>query len=376
MLLPACCVVCAALYSQVSNSAPNQSHFYLYLGNYSDRINAYNYDSKTGEAEPLAMQDELKNPSFVAVDPHFKYLYAVSELDGEVNGGVGAFAIDRATGKLRKLNTRSSEGQAPCHISVDHSGKLVLVANYGTGEVTVYPINPDGSLGPTHQTLAAKGSSVNKQRQSGPHAHEAVWSPDNRFVYVPDLGLDHIRIYKLDAGGQNLSPNDPPFAQLHPGNGPRHIVISTDGKFAYVANELTPVVTTFSRNTETGALTQIQELSILPEGATGDNGPAEIAIGPAGKFVYVSNRGPGTVAVFAIDHGAGTLRPVEVVKTGGTWPRAFEFDPSGQHMLVGDQKADSFVEFDVDSQTGKLTASGKKWQTASPVSFLFVPSAK
>jgi 6-phosphogluconolactonase len=193
---------------------------------------------------------------------------------------------------------------------------------------------------------------------------------------VPDLGLDHIRIYKLDSAGQNLSPNDPPFAQLHPGNGPRHIAISADGKFAYVANELTPVVTVFSRDVVTGALKQIQELSILPEGATDENAPAEIAIGPKGKFVYVSNRGPGTVAVFAIEHGAGTLKPVEVVKTGGTWPRVFEFDPTGQHMLVGDQKANSFVEFDVDPETGKLTANGKKGQTPSPVSFLFVPFAK
>lgn len=364
-----------AVYSQVSTPVSQSTDFFLYVGTYGKGVYAFRYNSQTSAAEPLGLQGEIENPSFITTDPQQKYVYAVSELNGDVNGGVGAFAIDRHTGSLKPLNTRSSEGQAPCHVSVDHTGKLLLVANYGTGQVTVFPIKDDGSLGSLSQTLPAEGSSVNKARQSGPHAHEAVWSPDNRFVYVPDLGRDVIRIYKLNADEQKLIPNNPAFAHLQPGHGPRHIAISADGKFAYVANELQPMVTAFSRDIETGGLTQIQELSILPENAKGDNAPAEIAIDPQGRFLYESNRGPGTIAVFSIAHENGTLKPVQVVETGGTWPRGFEFDPGGRHLIAGDEKLGKFVIFDVDPETGTLKRREKSFDVPSPVSFAFVPAS-
>jgi 6-phosphogluconolactonase len=357
----------------VSNAAPKQASYFLYVGAYGKGIHAYRYDTANGSAEPLGVVAGITNPSFLAIDPLHQHLYAVSELDGNVNGNVAAFSIDRANGALKPLNVQSSEGVAPCHISVDHTGKVVAAANYGTGNVPIFPLESYGRLGDMRQDLKAEGHSVNKERQSGPHAHEAVWSPDNHFLYVPDLGLDRIRIYKFDVAAGALKPAESPFAALTPGHGPRHIAISTDGKFAYVINELNPVVTVFARDTDTGALTkQLQELSVVPHGYRGENAPAEIAIAPTGEFLYASDRGPGTISVFSIAKPAGTLQFVQTAETGATWPRGFEFDPSGRFLFVGDQKANSFVVFNVDATTGKLSLSGKRYEVPSPVSFVFV----
>ncbi len=362
------------LYSQASMSKTNHGDFLLYVGTYSKGVYGYRFDTATGDAQPLGLMGEITNPSFIATDSKYKNLYAASELDGNVDGKVGAFAINRETGLLQLWNTRSSDGEAPCHVSVDATGKIVLVANYGTGGVAVFPIEHDGGLGEMKQLLTAKGSSVNHERQAGPHAHEAVISPDNRFAYVPDLGLDHIRIYKIDAAAGSLSPNDPPFAQMHPGNGPRHIALTSDGKFAYVINELNPVVTVFTRDPATGALTQIQEVSTLPEGFKGGEvGPAEIELDRAGKFLYASNRGPGTIAVFAVAPGSGTLKQVQVAATGNTWPRGFLIDPSGKWLIAGDHKANKFVVFRIDPDAGTITLTGKSFDVSSPVSFVFVP---
>jgi 6-phosphogluconolactonase len=274
----------AALYSQVSTAAPKQPSFFLYVGTYGKGIYGYRYDAQTGKPDALGLLAEITNPSWLAVDPNKRYLYAASELEGQVNGKVAAFAINRSTAALKPLNSLSSDGEAPCHVSTDHSGKVVVAANYGTGTVPVFPVDANGSLGQSRQTIRATGSSINKERQAGPHAHETVWSPDNRFLYVPDLGLDQIRIYKFDSAAGTLSVADPAFAKLTPGHGPRHIAISSDGKFAYVLNELQPVVTVFSRDTGMGALTQSQELSIVQSGYTGENAPAEIAIDRAGRL--------------------------------------------------------------------------------------------
>jgi 6-phosphogluconolactonase len=367
----------AALYSQVSNAAPKQTTYFLYVGTYGKGIQGYRFDAAHGTAESLGIVGAITNPSFVATDPQHRYLYAVSELEGKVNGNVAAFAIQPSTGALKPLNVKSSEGQAPCHVSVDQSGKVLAAANYTTGEVPIYPIQPDGSLGEMSQCLKASGHSVNKERQSGPHAHETVWSPDNHFLYVPDLGLDHIRIYKFDAAAGKLAPANPPFAALPGGHGPRHIAISSDGKFAYVINELQPVFTVFSRDITSGALTkQLQEISVVPEGYTGENAPAEIAI-HAGRHVYASDRGPGSISVFSIGNGGGNLKSAQTVQTtGATWPRGFEFDPTGQFLLIGDQKANKFAIFSVDANTGNLTPTGKQYDVPSPVSFVFVPVAR
>jgi 6-phosphogluconolactonase len=351
----------------------NGSDFFLYVGTYGEGVFGYRFNSHDGSLKPLGLLAKIANPSFLAVDRGHRYLYAVSELNGGVNGGVAAFAIDRGSGSLQPLNSKSSEGQAPCYISVDKTGKMVFVANYGTGEVVTFPIDAAGKLGDTPQVISAQGSSVNPERQRGPHAHEAVPSADNRFLYVPDLGLDQIRIYKLNAAAQKLSTNDPPFAKLPPGNGPRHIALTPDGKFAYVVNELKSVVTVFARNRSTGALSQTQEVSTLPEGSTGDNAPAEILMDSAGKFVYASNRGPGSIAVFARTPDTGALKQVQVAAMGGTSPRGVGIEPTGRFLFAGDQKLNRFVLFEIDHASGTLKLTGKDFDVSSPVSFVFVP---
>lgn len=364
-----------ALVSQICIGASQEMKYIVYVGVYGKGIYGYRFNPENGDLQSLGLTAEITNPSWVTTDSGYRHLYAASELEGNAIGKVGAFAIDQNTGKLKPLNTRSSDGVAPCHVSVDANGKMVFVANYTTGQLAVFPAGSDGSVGEP-QVMSAHGSSVNKERQEGPHAHEAVVSPDNRFLYVPDLGLDEIRIYKIDAAAQKVSANDPPFAKLHPGNGPRHIALTPDGKFAYVVNELKPVVTVFTRDTGSGALSQIQELSLLAEGYKGESGPAEILLDRSGRFIYASNRGPGTITVFAVAHGTGALKQIQVAETGGTWPRGVEFDPSGRFLFVGDQKANKFVLFDVDQQSGKLHLSGKTIDVPSPVSFVFVPSAQ
>jgi 6-phosphogluconolactonase len=349
------------------------SDYFVYVGTYGKGVYAYRFHTAGAKLEELGMVGPVTNPSFVATDPEYKYLYAVSELEGKTNGGVASFAIDREKGTLRVLNNVPSAGVAPCHLAVDHTGKMLIVANYGTGGVSSFVIENDGRIGTMASLMTAQGSSVNPERQEGPHAHEVVLSSDNRLAYVPDLGLDQIRIYRLDPAQAKLTPHDPPFVKEDAGLGPRHIAFSPDGKYAYVINELKSVVTVFSRNPADGTLRLVQTVSTLPEGFTGENGPAEILIDRVGHFVYASNRGPGTIAVFAVDPSNGTLRQVQVAATGGTFPRGVELDPTGKYMLAGDQKADQFVLFRVDPNNGQLTLTGQVFNVPSPVAFAFVP---
>ncbi|MBV8830994.1 MAG: lactonase family protein [Acidobacteriaceae bacterium] len=365
--------VAALLITMSSNSLA--SKYFLYVGTYGKGVYAYRLDSNSPtKLEPLGLSGDVTNPSFLTADPQFRYLYAVSELEGNVDGAVAAFSIDRKTGALHFLNSASSNGVAPCHLAVDHTAKLLAVANYGTGGVAVFPIQGEGHLGSMSELLTAKGSSVNPKRQEGPHAHEVVISADNRFAYVPDLGLDEIRLYRIDPENAKLGPTDPPFVKVQPGSGPRHLAFSPDGKYAYLIHELESFVTVFARNSENGVLLPLQKVSTLPAGFKGENGPAEVAVDKAGKFVYASNRGPGTIAVFAVNRGDGKLNQIQVAETGGTFPRAFEFDPTGRFLLVGDQKANRFVIFSIDPTTGKLSLTVNKFEVSSPVSFLFVPA--
>src|SRR5581483_3746453 len=328
ILLPLIWASVFAINSEGFSKVTNQADFLVYVGTYGDGIFGYRFNAHDGSLNPLGLLGKIGNPSFLAVNRGDRFLYAVSEVAGNQNGNVGAFAIDRGSGALKQLNTESAEGKSPCHVSVDKTGKMAFVANYGTGEAVSFPLDAAGNLGQA-QVMSAQGSSVNPERQKGPHAHEAVPSPDNRFLYVPDLGLDQIRIYKIDTAAKKLTPNNPPFAKLPPGNGPRHIALYPDGKFAYVVNELKSMVTVFSRNRSTGALNQTQEVSTLPQGFTGDNAPAEILMDNAGKFVYASNRGPGTIAVFSRSSGNGALTQIQVAETGGTTPRGVVIDPTG-----------------------------------------------
>ncbi|HMF76374.1 MAG TPA: lactonase family protein [Bryobacteraceae bacterium] len=358
------------------SATPEKTHqsYILYVGNYGKGVYAYRYHPGSTKLEPLNMVGEVVNPSFLATDPDYRYLYAASEVDGHQDGAIAAFAINRTTGALTALNSRSSEGLAPCHLVVDHTGKMLMAANYTSGSVPVYPLEHDGKLGAISGLMKASGTGPNAKRQEGPHAHQTVLSADNRFVYVPDLGLDEIRIYRLDPAHAKLTPAEPPFVKSEPGSGPRHIVLSHDGKFAYVIHELKPEVGVFSRDAATGKLTRVQTVSSVPEGFTGHSDPAEILLDKSGKFVYASNRTAGTIAVFAVNASDGTLKQVQVVDAPGKSPRGIEFDPTGHLLFVGDQRGNRFVIYTIDAKTGQLTATGDGYDMPSPVAFQFVPA--
>ncbi len=349
------------------------SNYFLYVGVYGKGVYAYRFNATDAKLEPLGLAGEFPNPSFITADHEGRYLYAVSEVEGDANGAVAAFQIDRQSGKLSLLNQESSGGVAPCHLAVDHSTKLLAAANYGTGTVPVFPIEKDGRLGKQTALLAAEGSGADPKRQAGPHAHEIVISPDNHFLYVPDLGLDKIRIYRLDAASGQVTPANPPFAKEQPGMGPRHMVFSKNGKFAYVITELKSMVTAYTVNQETGALTPFQTIPATADGHEADGG-AEILLHPNGNFLYASVRFSGVIAVFAVDQTNGQLRPVQSANAGGTMPRGVELDPAGNFLFVGDQKTNEFTFFRVDKANGQLTPSGQKFEVPSPVAFLFVPA--
>jgi len=359
--------------SDAANAAP-QSDYFVYVGVYGKGIYGYRFHASGAKLDSLGLVGPVVNPSFLATDRDNKFLYAVSELEGKTPGGVAGFAINRANGSLEPLNSVPSGGVAPCHLAVDATGKMLIVANYMTGGVASFVIDKDGRLGNMASLMAAQGSSVNRERQEGPHAHEVVLSSDNHLAYVPDLGLDQIRIYQLDPANAKLTPHDPPSLKEEPGYGPRHLVFSRDGKYLYVVNELKSFITVFSGNESNGAFHPVQKISTVPENFNGENGPAEILMDRAGKFLYASNRGPGTIAVFAVDPGNGALRQVQIAETGATFPRGVELDPTGQYLFVGDQKANRFVLFRVDPNSGQITLTGEPIPVPSPVAFQFVPA--
>lgn len=359
----------------MSTAATNHSKYFLYVGTYGKGIYGYRYNPANASLEPLSLVGEVTNPSWVTTDPENKFIIAASELEGDQKGDVYSFSIDHASGKLTLINSRSSEGLAPCHVSVDRTGKMIVVANYTSGNVASYPLGSNGKIGEIASLMGATGTGADKKRQAGPHAHEAVISANNERVYVPDLGLDQIRIYKIDPSTGQLTTSDPAHATEPAGAGPRHIVFSPNDKFAYVISELKPMIDVFTHNSDNGSLESIQTISTAPDNAGPDDGPAEVLITKSGKFVYGSNRGPGTIAVFSVDHATGKLTHVQDAQTGFTQPRGVEFDPTEKLLFVGDQKTNKFVTFHVDHATGKLTLTGKSYEVPSPVSFVFVPAS-
>ena len=359
----------------LAQSQHHHDQYFVYIGSYSNGVQGFRFSSDNGSLEPLGVSGTVAKPSWVSADPAFEHLYAVSELDGTEEGGVTSFAIDRKTGKLSTLNHLPSGGIAPCHLSVDASDKMLIVANYTSGGVSAFPVESNGSLGKRSSLMTAQGSSVNKARQDGPHAHETVITSDNQRVYVPDLGLDEIRIYKLEPGSARLVPNDPPSVKGAPGFGPRHMAFDKSERYAYVINELKPFVSVYAHDSATGNLTFIQSVPTIPSDFSKENSGAEIRMGHSGKFLYTSNRGHDSIQVFAIDPSNGKLHQVQDVSTQGEVPRGFNLDPSGRFLLVGNQQTNSLVVFKVDPQSGKLTPTGQKFEVPTPVDVLFVPAA-
>ena len=353
--------------------------YLVYVGTYtgprSEGIYAYRFEESTGKLVPLGLAASTVNPSFLAVDPSRRYLYAVNEIGnykGEKNGGVSAFTIDHETGKLTFLDEVVSRGAGPCHVSLDKTGRYVMVANYSSGSVAVFPVLEDGRLGDATAFDQRHGSSVNHEQQEGPHAHSIGVTPDNRFVLSADLGLDELLVYRFDASHGTLAPGKPPFAKIHAGSGPRHFAISPNGKFVYVISEMGSMLTAFSYNAARGTLHELQEISTLPKDFKGESNCAEVVVHPSGKFLYGSNRGHDSIAVFAIDGRKGTLTAGEHVSTQGKTPRNFAIDPTGKYLFAANQDTNSIVVFRIDPHTGRLTPTGKTVEVASPVCVTFV----
>jgi 6-phosphogluconolactonase len=357
-------------------AAPNQ--FFVYVGTYtgpnSKGIYRFRFDATTGKAEAPSLAAEMVRPSFLALDPNGKMLYAVSEVgnDGKSMGSVEGFSIDPKTGALKPINTVSSGGGGSCHLVMDRTGRELLVANYGTGSVASFQVALDGRLSGPESLIQHTGSSVDPSRQRGPHAHAVVLSPDNRFVFVPDLGLDRIMIYRLDPAAGRLAANDPAFVKVKAGSGPRHFAFHPSGKFAYSLHEMGSMVTAFAYDAGTGGLKELQTISTLPADFHGENNSAEIEVDARGLFLYASNRGYDSIAVFAVDLKSGTLSLVENVKTEGAIPRNFKIDPTGRYLLAANQQTNNIVIFQVDEKTGRLSATGQTVHVQSPVCLQFL----
>ena len=358
-----------------------QPTYFFYVGTYTEDgskskgIYVYRFDPNTEEITDLGLAGETTNPSFVAPHPNGKLLYAVNEVGkykGPNSGGVSAFSIDHGSGKLTFLNEVASRGADPCYITVDRTGKYVLVANYTGGSVAVFPILVDGKLGEASAFVQHTGHGPNAERQEGPHAHSIDLSPNNRFAMVDDLGLDELLVYKFDSAKGSLTPNDPPFTKVEAGAGPRHFVLRPDGKFAYVIAEMGHTVTVFSNDAANGKLQVVQTVPTLPKDFKGRNDDAEIQVHPSGKFLYASNRGEDTIVVYAIDGAKGTLTQVASVPTGGKEPRSFEIDPTGTLLFAENQNSNNIVVFKIDQKTGNLTPTGKVLEVASPVCLKFL----
>jgi 6-phosphogluconolactonase len=364
----------AALSTATAKSLP------VYFGTYTSRgedsskgIYRSVLDLETGRLANPVLVAEARNPSFLEIHPDGKFLYAVSESGGA--GSVSAYAIDRGTGGLKLLNQQSSGGAGPCHVSIDHAGRNVLVANYGSGSVSVIPIKSDGRLGEPTGFVQHAGSSVNLRRQKGPHAHSINVSPDDRFAFVADLGIDKIMIYRLDVEKGTIVANSPAFAKVKPGAGPRHFAFAPNGKFAYVINELDCTVTAFAYEPASGALTEIQTITTLPNGFDGSNSCAEVRVHPSGKFLYGSNRGHDSIVVYRVDPAKGILTFVEHERADIKTPRNFNIDPMGRFCLVANQGGDSVVVFRIDRETGALEPTGHKVSIARPVCVRFLQPA-
>ncbi len=335
-------------------AAASLSAEHVYIGTSGKGIYLADFDTKTGKLSAPSMVSDTAAPSYLTI--HESRLYAVNEVR---DGTVSSFTIDRSTGKLTPLNSMSVKSAGPCYIAIDKSGHSAITANYSGGSVTVLPIAGDGRVGEATDFIQRKGSGPNRDRQTSPHPHWVGFIPASKLALIADLGLDEVAIYNFDAKKGKLTVGNPAFMTIPPGSGPRHGAMHPSGKFFYEINELSSNIMEFYYEAEMKRFTQIQTISTLPEGFKGDNTGAEIAVHPSGKFVYASNRGDDSIAVFSVnDPKRGTLKLEQHIPSGGKTPRQFELDPSGHWLLAGNQGSDNIAIFSIDASTGKLTAAG------------------
>jgi len=356
---------------QVAIAQP--AEYFLFTGTYttgkSEGIYVFNYQLDKSLATPVYTATGIRNPSFLSLSPDGKKLYAVSEMNGDGNSGkVVAYDFNKTTGTLTKLNEQPSGGDDPCYVLVDHTNKWVFVGNYSSGSLSVLPIMADGSLGAAKTNIKHSGSGADKSRQEKPHVHATVISPDNRYLFVPDLGIDKIMIYRFDAKDGKLKPAKQSFAATKPGAGPRHFTFHPNSKTAYVLEELTGSVTVFRYNTRKGRLKPIQNISSLPVGFNGAAGSADIHLSADGRFLYASNRGESnTIAIYAVDAADGKISLLGHQPTLGKGPRNFSITPDGNQLIVANQGSDEMVIFNRNVETGMLTDSGKRISVPTPV---------
>jgi 6-phosphogluconolactonase len=359
-----------------AEEAQGKPGFLVYIGTYTDGksegIYALRLDAAKGTLTPVGLVAKTDSPSFLAIHPNRRFLYAVNESFARGNnGGVSAFEMDLKSGKLALLNQQPTGGSAACHLIVDKSGKNVLAANYGGGSVAVLPIQADGRLGKASSLIQHTGSSVDPNRQKGPHAHSINVDAANRFATVADLGLDKVLVYRFDPNKGTLSPNDPPSVSVKPGAGPRHFAFHPKGAYAYVINELHSSVTAFAYEPARGTLKELQTISTLSEKVEG-NSTAEVQVHPSGRFLYGSNRGHNSIAVFEIDQKTGMLTFVEHQATQGKIPRNFGIDPTGSYLLAANQESETVVVFRIDPKSGRLAPIGQVAKVPKPVCVKFV----
>ena len=370
----------ALFFVSLASAVSAADRWHVYFGCYtggaggSKGIMVADFDSGTGQLGAATLAVESGSPSFLAVHPTGKYLYAVGEMAsaGRKGGAVSAFAVQQPEGRLRLINQVDSQGAAPCHISLDGSGRMAMVANYAGGSVASYKIGGDGALAGPVSFIQHEGSSADAARQQGPHAHSANRSPDNRFALVCDLGLDKVFSYKMDPAAGSLAAGE--VALLPPGSGPRHLAFHPSGKFVFVNNEMLLTETTFAYAAESGKLTLVDAVSTVPPEDRERKGlsTAETVVHPNGKVVYVSNRGHDTIAVFSCDPGTGRLTLIQNAAAGGRTPRNFNLDPSGRWMIVAHQDSHTVTVLAVDGASGRLRPTGQSVAVGGAVCVRFL----
>jgi len=342
----------------------------LYVGTYTENIYLVRMDRRSGELVRVGAVNAGANPSFLSIHPNGRVLYAVNEL--EPTGAVSAFAIERATGALTRINEEPSGGGAPCYVSVDLTGRAALVANYAGGSVALLPIETNGALAPTTSVVQHTGKGPNAERQEAPHAHCILPDPSNRFALAADLGADRVFVYQLDLEGRSLHHIEEGDAVMRPGAGPRHLAFHPTLPLVFVANELDSTVATLRFDSTRGALSPLDARPTVPAGWTGTNYPADIHVAASGRTLYVSNRGHNSIAVFSVaETTGGALALEQVISTAGDWPRNFSLDPSGRWLLVANQRSDSVAVFGRDPDTGRLSTTPQRLALPSPVCLRF-----
>jgi 6-phosphogluconolactonase len=358
----------------------NSTERLVYVGTYTHQgtsagIYIFRLAMATGALTPVGLAGDVQDPSFLALDPQRRYLYAVNEtmtFDGQPGGGVSAFAVDAQSGTLAYINSQCTHGGAPCYVSVDQTGRFVYVANYMGGNAAAFPVRADGGLEPASAVVQHSGSGVNPRRQEGPHAHSITLDPTNRFAFVADLGIDKVMIYQLDLEGGTLPSHTPSYLAVEAGAGPRHMAFHPNGRYAYLITEMGNTIIAYAYDAARGTLDARQTVPALPVDFTGKSTCADIHIAPSGKFLYGSNRGHDSIVIYTIDEETGLLTYAGHAPTLGKTPRNFAIDPTGTYLFAANQDSDTVVAFRIDPLTGTLTPTGQVTEVSMPVCVIII----